>query len=73
MKIKTITYGLTRNLGNYQLARLDVEAQIDEAEDPKESLDKLKLFVLGEIGGDFSKLYPTIPVGLTDENDNSIF
>lgn len=52
MEITTISYGLTRNLGNYQSARLVMEAQVQEGEDWKESLCQLKGLVADQIGYD---------------------
>lgn len=51
MKITTISFGLTKNLGNYQSSRLDISAEIEEGQDWKETLRQLKLLVADQIGG----------------------
>jgi hypothetical protein len=52
MEIKTISYGLTRNLGNYQSARLDLSVEIKEGENWDNELRQLKLLVAEQIGMD---------------------
>ena len=52
MEIKTISYGLTRNLGNYQSARLDLSAEIKEGENWDNELRQLKILVAEQIGMD---------------------
>lgn len=54
MIYKTLTYGRTKNLGNYQSERLDVSAELEETDDPVEVLEELKKFVL-------TSLYPPEP------------
>ena len=50
MEIKTISFGLTRNLGNYQSARLDMSVEIKEGEDWDNELRQLKILVAEQIG-----------------------
>lgn len=52
MKIKTIAFGLTRNLGNYQSARLDLTTEVEDGENWIEKLRQLKLLVAEQIGMD---------------------
>lgn len=52
MKVKTIAYGKTFNLGNYESQRIDMTAELDEGEDEQLALLRLKAAVLGS-GGDF--------------------
>jgi hydrogenase maturation factor len=42
MKIKTISYGMTINLGNYESVRVDFAAEVDNEESPQEVLNELK-------------------------------
>lgn len=51
MKVKTIAYGKTFNLGNYESQRIDMTAELDEGEDEQIALLRLKAAVLGS-GGD---------------------
>lgn len=51
MIYKTITYGRTKNLGNYQSERLDISIELEEMDDPVEAIERLKQFVI-------SSLYP---------------
>lgn len=51
MQVKTIAYGKTFNLGNYQSERIDMTADLDEGEDEQVALLRLKAAVLGS-GGD---------------------
>lgn len=53
MKIKTISYGLTRNLGNFELARLDVQVELEDNDDYEQSFKALKAMVVNQIGGSF--------------------
>jgi hypothetical protein len=43
MKITSITYGKTINIGNYQSIRVDFTAQVDEGELPSYVLHELKI------------------------------
>jgi len=52
MEIKTISYGLTRNLGNYQSARLDLSVEIKEGENWDNELRQLKVLVAEQVGMD---------------------
>jgi hypothetical protein len=58
MKIETITYKRVKNLGNYQTETLEVSATLDDGDDPGQTAQYLKDFILGQ-------LYPPSPV--TDE------
>ncbi|NJO79158.1 MAG: hypothetical protein HC827_11985 [Cyanobacteria bacterium RM1_2_2] len=49
MIIKTVSYGFTKNLGNYQSERLDVTAELDHNDDVAESIDILKAIVEAEL------------------------
>jgi hypothetical protein len=51
MRVKTIAYGKTFNLGNYQTERIDMGAELDEGEDEQVAVLRLKAAVLG-MGGD---------------------
>ncbi len=51
MRIKTIAYGKTFNLGNYESQRIDMTADLDEGEDEHAALLRLKARVL-TCGGD---------------------
>lgn len=50
MQITTLNFGLTRNLGNYQSARLDIEARLEPWEDWRQTLQHLKVLVADCIG-----------------------
>ena len=45
MRIITVTYGRTVNLGNYESARLDATAQVEEAETAEDALGKLRTWI----------------------------
>ena len=51
MKITTVSFGLTKNLGNYESARLDITAEIQDGENWEETLEQLKVLVNDKIGG----------------------
>ena len=51
MKIKTISYGLTRNLGNFESARLDIQVELKDNDDYEKSFQALKAMVVNQIGG----------------------
>jgi hypothetical protein len=51
MHVKTIAYGKTFNLGNYESQRIDMTAELEEGEDEQVALMRLKAAVLG-MGGD---------------------
>lgn len=55
MKIETITCKRVKNLGNYQTETLEVTATLDDGDDPGQTGQYLKDFVL-------SQLYPTEPM-----------
>ena len=51
MKIKTITYKRTKNLGNYESEYFEATAEIDdENEDVNEAIEKLKVTVHKALG-----------------------
>jgi hypothetical protein len=41
MKIKTVTYKLVKNLGNYQSETLEMSAEIDDGENPTRATESL--------------------------------
>lgn len=45
MNIKSISYGFTKNLGNYQSERLDITIEIQPDDDVAEKVRELKKFV----------------------------
>ena len=45
MNVKTISYGFTKNLGNYQSERLDMTIELESDDDPKEAFKDLKQLV----------------------------
>lgn len=45
MIIKTISYGFTKNLGNYQSERLDATIELEDLDTPEHALEQLKQFV----------------------------
>jgi hypothetical protein len=49
MIIKTISYGFTKNLGNYQSERLDITAELDHNDDVGDSIAILKGIVHAEL------------------------
>lgn len=54
MIYKTISYGRTKNLGNYESERLDISVELEEMDDPVERLEELRQLVIGQ-------LYPEQP------------
>lgn len=44
MQITEISYGITINLGNYESARVDITARVDEDDIPGNVLEDLKEF-----------------------------
>lgn len=54
MIYKTISYGRTKNLGNYESERLDISIELEAMDDPVEKLDELRQLVVGQ-------LYPEQP------------
>lgn len=42
MKIRTIAYQRVKNLGNYESKRLEISAELDEADDLTEAITTLK-------------------------------
>jgi hypothetical protein len=49
MIYKTISYGRTKNLGNYESERLDISIELEEMDDPVEKLDELRQLVMGQL------------------------
>jgi hypothetical protein len=49
MIIKTISYGFTKNLGNYQSERLDITAELDHNDDAHDVIVALKELVHYEL------------------------
>lgn len=65
MKITSISFGLTKNLGNYESSRLDMSVEIQEGEDWEATLEELKALVNDKIGG---VLKPKEPPKNTDDD-----
>ena len=42
MKITTVTYQRVKNLGNYESKRLEISAELDDADDVTEAITTLK-------------------------------
>lgn len=49
MIVKSISYQVVKNLGNYESERLEVSADVEEGEKPKDAVMKLRQFVHEEI------------------------
>ena len=49
MKIISISYQAVKNLGNYESERLEVSADVEAEEDPKDAVTKLRQFVHEQI------------------------
>ncbi|MDZ8083213.1 MAG: hypothetical protein RMX35_29625 [Nostoc sp. DcaGUA01] len=49
MKIETITYKRTKNLGSYQSETMEVMASLEEEDLPEDVADNLKLFVKNQL------------------------
>ncbi|EAW36916.1 hypothetical protein [Lyngbya sp. PCC 8106] len=54
MKVKEIEFGLTTSLGNYESAKMSLRVELEDGEDYKQSLAKLKQEVVQLMGGDAS-------------------
>ena len=71
MKAKEITLNLTRNLGNYETARMSVTYEINEGDDVIDSFKSAQL----EINEAFDALFPDYNAGSyvekSDENYNN--
>lgn len=52
MKIKTIHYKRTKNLGNYENETFEMTAEIDEGDDALKSAEQLQEYVLYMLGID---------------------
>ena len=52
MKVKEIEFGVTVNLGNYESSKLSLRVELEDWEDYKQSLAKLKEEVVQLAGGD---------------------
>ena len=63
MQLKTISYGFTKNLGNYETARLDLMAELDADDDPKEVLIFIKSFVHEQLEKAVEKKLDPLPFG----------
>lgn len=50
MIITKLKFGLTRNLGNYESTRVDIEADLESWEELEPSMQRLKLLVANQIG-----------------------
>lgn len=50
MKIQTLSYKRTHNLGNYNNETLDAMAVIEDGEDPVKAAIELRLFVVSQVG-----------------------
>jgi hypothetical protein len=66
MKIKTVSYSRTKNLGNYESEKLEMSAEIEYDDDTEEVFYELKKWVT-------ETLYPQIDDGdcsdLFEDND----
>ncbi len=49
MRITTLTYSRTINMGNFESKRLEATCDVDETENPSEASDDLRNWVLGEL------------------------
>lgn len=49
MKIITVTYGRTVNLGNYESARLDATAEVERGETPEDALGRLREWIEAQV------------------------
>lgn len=49
MIYKTLSYGRTKSLGNYQSERLDITIELEEMDDPVEELEKLRVLVMKQL------------------------
>lgn len=49
MIYKTLSYGRTRSLGNYQSERLDISVDLEEDDDPVLVFQQLKTLVLEQL------------------------
>lgn len=45
MKIRTITIGHTKNLGNYENAKMEVTAELEDNDVPEQVVKDIKLFI----------------------------
>lgn len=50
MKITTITYRRVLNLGKYETETLEVQAEIEEGDDPAVVFEEVKAFVHQQLG-----------------------
>lgn len=65
MRITTITYGFTKNLGNFQSERLDMTAEVDPHEDEQQVFNVLKTTVRDALDGKYD-----ITISLPDEEES---
>ncbi len=49
MRITTITYSRTINLGNYESKKLEATAEVDNGEDPSVVADTLRAWLVKEL------------------------
>lgn len=68
MKVKEIEFGVTVNLGNYESSKLSLRVEIEDWEDYKQSLAKLKQEVVQLAGGDADIMRRVA----TDENTQEV-
>ncbi len=52
MKIKEIEFGVTANLGNYEASKLSMRVELEDWENPEQTLAQLKEKVVELVGGD---------------------
>lgn len=64
MRIETITYKRTKNLGNFQSESMEVIATLEEEDLPEDVAENLKLFIRNQ-------LYPPIP-DIPDISDHTV-
>jgi hypothetical protein len=50
MKVKCVRYGVTKNVGNYESERLDVEVEAEEGESFDDMLARAKTLLDGALG-----------------------
>ena len=74
MKITEISYGRTKNLGNYQSERLDVTAEVGDEENPTTTYQQLKAWVAQQLYPEStaSQSYDAKPYWFHSTNDMRI-
>lgn len=58
MRIETISYKRTKNLGNFQSETMELTASLEEEDLPEDVAENLKLFI-------YNQLYPPTPGNTT--------